>query len=299
MGNSPVFTATPQSPLRVAVAGASGYAGGEILRLLLGHPAYQDGSLVIGALTAGGNAGATLGEFHPHLLPLADRVLAPTDLDSLAGHDVVFLGLPHGHSASHRRATARVHRRHRLRRRLPADRPATTGSATTAATTPAPGRTACPNCPARATSSSARPASPYPAATRPPRRSRSLPRSQPASSSRACRSSRCQRYLRRGQVAESRPARFRSDGIGPGVRRRRRPPPHPRDQAESVGARRHRRHRLVHAGSRAHAAGHPRHLHRADHGHRRRSARRLRKGVRGRAVRAPAARGAASRRPAP
>lgn len=99
MGNSPVFTATPQAPLRVAVAGASGYAGGEILRLLLGHPAYQDGSLVIGALTAGSNAGATLREFHSHLLPLADRVLAPTDLDSLAGHDVVFLGLPHGHSA--------------------------------------------------------------------------------------------------------------------------------------------------------------------------------------------------------
>lgn len=99
MGTSPDFTATPESPLRVAVAGASGYAGGEILRLLLGHPAYQDGSLVIGALTAGGNAGSTLREFHSHLLPLADRVLAPTDLETLAGHDVVFLGLPHGHSA--------------------------------------------------------------------------------------------------------------------------------------------------------------------------------------------------------
>ncbi|MFD6894807.1 N-acetyl-gamma-glutamyl-phosphate reductase [Rhodococcus sp. NPDC060086] len=100
MGNSPAFTATPQSPLRVAVAGASGYAGGEVLRLLLTHPAYLDGSLVIGALTAGGNAGAALREFHPHLHPLAERVLAPTDLDSLSGHDVVFLGLPHGHSAA-------------------------------------------------------------------------------------------------------------------------------------------------------------------------------------------------------
>ncbi|CCW11676.1 N-acetyl-gamma-glutamyl-phosphate reductase [Rhodococcus aetherivorans] len=99
MGNSPEFTATAQSPIRVAVAGASGYAGGEILRLLLGHPAYQDGRLVVGALTAGGNAGATLREFHPHLLPLADRILGATDLDTLAGHDVVFLGLPHGHSA--------------------------------------------------------------------------------------------------------------------------------------------------------------------------------------------------------
>lgn len=84
----------------VAVAGASGYAGGEILRLLLGHPAYADGRLSIGALTAAASAGTALGEHHPHLLPLADRVLAPTDVDALAGHDVVFLGLPHGHSAA-------------------------------------------------------------------------------------------------------------------------------------------------------------------------------------------------------
>ncbi|MEV6774517.1 N-acetyl-gamma-glutamyl-phosphate reductase [Nocardia sp. NPDC051030] len=86
--------------LRVAVAGASGYAGGEVLRLLLGHPAYRTGRLEIGALTAGSNAGTKLGELQPHLLPLADRVLAPTTLDELAGHDVVFLGLPHGQSAA-------------------------------------------------------------------------------------------------------------------------------------------------------------------------------------------------------
>ena len=84
----------------VAVAGASGYAGGEILRLLLGHPAYADGRLTIGALTAAASAGTHLAEHHPHLLPLADRVLEPTELDVLAGHDVVFLALPHGHSAA-------------------------------------------------------------------------------------------------------------------------------------------------------------------------------------------------------
>jgi N-acetyl-gamma-glutamyl-phosphate reductase len=84
----------------VAVAGASGYAGGEILRLLLGHPAYSDGRLTIGALTAAGSAGTALGEHHPHLLPLADRILDPTDVETLSGHDVVFLGLPHGHSAA-------------------------------------------------------------------------------------------------------------------------------------------------------------------------------------------------------
>jgi N-acetyl-gamma-glutamyl-phosphate reductase len=80
--------------LKVAVAGASGYAGGELLRLLLGHP-----ELEIGALTAGGNAGSTLGEHHPNLLPLADRVLSDTTAERLAGHDAVFLALPHGHSA--------------------------------------------------------------------------------------------------------------------------------------------------------------------------------------------------------
>ncbi|MCV7240057.1 N-acetyl-gamma-glutamyl-phosphate reductase [Mycolicibacterium celeriflavum] len=83
----------------VAVAGASGYAGGEILRLLLGHPAYADGRLTIGALTAAASAGTLLAEHHPHLLPLANRVLEATDKDVLSGHDVVFLGLPHGHSA--------------------------------------------------------------------------------------------------------------------------------------------------------------------------------------------------------
>lgn len=86
--------------LRVAVAGASGYAGGEVLRLLLAHPEYRTGRLVIGALTAGSNAGTPLGELQPHLLPLADRVLAPTTVEELAGHDIVFLGLPHGQSAA-------------------------------------------------------------------------------------------------------------------------------------------------------------------------------------------------------
>jgi N-acetyl-gamma-glutamyl-phosphate reductase len=78
---------------RVAVAGASGYAGGEVLRLLLGHPGVE-----IGALTAGSNAGERLGSLQPHLVPLADRVLEETTVDVLSGHDVVFLALPHGQS---------------------------------------------------------------------------------------------------------------------------------------------------------------------------------------------------------
>jgi N-acetyl-gamma-glutamyl-phosphate reductase len=78
---------------RVAVAGASGYAGGEALRLLLGHPQVS-----IGAVTAHSNAGDALGTHQPHLLPLADRILQPTTVDVLAGHDAVVLALPHGQS---------------------------------------------------------------------------------------------------------------------------------------------------------------------------------------------------------
>ncbi|WP_406214541.1 N-acetyl-gamma-glutamyl-phosphate reductase [Streptomyces canus] len=81
--------------VRAAVAGASGYAGGEVLRLLLAHPEVE-----IGALTGNSNAGQRLGTLQPHLLPLADRVLQETTADILAGHDVVFLALPHGQSAA-------------------------------------------------------------------------------------------------------------------------------------------------------------------------------------------------------
>ncbi|MEF9902696.1 N-acetyl-gamma-glutamyl-phosphate reductase [Streptomyces sp. P9-A2] len=85
--------------VRVAVAGASGYAGGELLRLLLAHPGVE-----IGALTGNSNAGQRLGSLQPHLVPLAERVLEPTTAEVLAGqgrrHDVVFLALPHGQSAA-------------------------------------------------------------------------------------------------------------------------------------------------------------------------------------------------------
>ncbi|GAA3862568.1 N-acetyl-gamma-glutamyl-phosphate reductase [Streptomyces sedi] len=81
--------------VRAAVAGASGYAGGEVLRLLSAHPEME-----IGAVTAHANAGQALGGLQPHLVPLADRVLDPTSVETLAGHDVVFLALPHGQSAA-------------------------------------------------------------------------------------------------------------------------------------------------------------------------------------------------------
>lgn len=85
--------------ISVAVAGATGYAGGEILRLLLSHPAYHSGDLRIGSLTGNSQVGQRVAEIMPHLPQLADRVITDTTPEELAGHDVVFLGLPHGHSA--------------------------------------------------------------------------------------------------------------------------------------------------------------------------------------------------------
>src|SRR5690242_8937083 len=84
---------------RVAVAGASGYAGGELLRLLAGHP-----DLEIGPVTGQGSAGQPVGAVHPHLagLPgLAGRRFEALDEGLLLdGCDLVFLALPHGQSAA-------------------------------------------------------------------------------------------------------------------------------------------------------------------------------------------------------
>ncbi|MDP9393889.1 MAG: N-acetyl-gamma-glutamyl-phosphate reductase [Actinomycetota bacterium] len=83
----------------VAIAGASGYAGGELLRLLAAHP-----GLDLVAASAGSRAGDTVAAVHPHLAAvpgLGDLVLqAGEDPAALAGADVVLLALPHGHSAA-------------------------------------------------------------------------------------------------------------------------------------------------------------------------------------------------------
>jgi N-acetyl-gamma-glutamyl-phosphate reductase len=79
----------------VAVAGASGYAGGELLRLIDGHPGLE-----LVAATAKGSAGSLLGDLHPQLPGLADMTVGPTDPEALAAADLVFLALPHGASAA-------------------------------------------------------------------------------------------------------------------------------------------------------------------------------------------------------
>ena len=91
--------------ISAAVAGASGYAGGELLRLLASHPEIEPT-----VLAAGGRAGEPLGVVHPNLAQYADRMLVETTADSLASADVVFLALPHGESAA-------------LARQLPPDLP--------------------------------------------------------------------------------------------------------------------------------------------------------------------------------
>ena len=88
---------------RVGVAGASGYAGGELLRLLAGHP-----DLEIAAVTAGASAGQTVGALHPHLagVPAVAKLgLQPLrehdqSLAALSDCDLVFLALPAGESAA-------------------------------------------------------------------------------------------------------------------------------------------------------------------------------------------------------
>ncbi len=83
---------------RVAVAGASGYAGGELLRLLAGHP-----GLALAVVTAASNAAQPVADVHPHLAglpPVADLRFQPLDAAALADCELVFLALPAGQSAT-------------------------------------------------------------------------------------------------------------------------------------------------------------------------------------------------------
>ncbi len=81
--------------LAVAVAGASGYAGGELLRLIAGHP-----DLELGVAAAAASAGSPVTGVHPHLTGYGERSFEPLDPDRLASADLVFLALPHEESAT-------------------------------------------------------------------------------------------------------------------------------------------------------------------------------------------------------
>ena len=79
--------------IQIAIFGASGYAGGELVRLVDAHPEME-----VAYLGAHSRVGATLGSVHPHLTG-ADRELGPIDSAAVAGVDLAFLALPHGASA--------------------------------------------------------------------------------------------------------------------------------------------------------------------------------------------------------
>jgi N-acetyl-gamma-glutamyl-phosphate reductase len=79
----------------VGVTGATGYAGGEVCRLLAAHP-----NLRLAGVHANSSAGRRLGELQPHLTPYAGLVVQASDAASLSGYDVVVLALPHGESAA-------------------------------------------------------------------------------------------------------------------------------------------------------------------------------------------------------
>jgi len=81
--------------MSVGVAGASGYAGGELLRLLASHP-----DLEVSVASAHASAGQLVTDVHPHLPGYADLRFADTNVAALADADLVFLALPHGSSAA-------------------------------------------------------------------------------------------------------------------------------------------------------------------------------------------------------
>jgi N-acetyl-gamma-glutamyl-phosphate reductase len=78
----------------VAVAGASGNAGGELLRLIAKHP-----DLELKTVTASSMVGRKVSDVHPTATEFADRTFVDTDAAILQGHDIVFLALPHAKSA--------------------------------------------------------------------------------------------------------------------------------------------------------------------------------------------------------
>lgn len=78
---------------RIAIVGASGYAGGELARLAAAHP-----QLELGTMTAARNEGRLVAEVHPHLRTVGHKRFTGVDLDDLCGHDVIVLALPHGQS---------------------------------------------------------------------------------------------------------------------------------------------------------------------------------------------------------
>ena len=80
--------------MKVGVIGASGYTGGELLRLLSSHPKF-----VLSYIAAGSNAGELITNLHPHLTVFSGQRFSQTNVDEINNCDLVFVALPHGESA--------------------------------------------------------------------------------------------------------------------------------------------------------------------------------------------------------
>lgn len=82
--------------MKIGVVGASGYSGGELLRLLLSHSEFS-----LHYIAAGMNAGEEIVSVHPHLTPLIGRTFETTQVESMNTCDLVFFALPHGESGKY------------------------------------------------------------------------------------------------------------------------------------------------------------------------------------------------------
>ena len=80
--------------MKTGIIGASGYAGGELLRLLTNHPEFG-----LSYISAGSNAGQKITSVHPHLTGFKDRLFQATDTAAMNKCELLFLALPHGESA--------------------------------------------------------------------------------------------------------------------------------------------------------------------------------------------------------
>ena len=81
--------------MKTAVIGASGYAGGELLRLLATHPVFE-----VAVVSAHSNAGEQVTSVHPQLQSYAGREFVTADSIDFAPIELVFIALPHGESAA-------------------------------------------------------------------------------------------------------------------------------------------------------------------------------------------------------
>ncbi len=82
--------------MKIGVVGASGYSGGELLRLLLNHPEFS-----IDYIAAGSSAGEAITSVHPHLQEFSGRAFEETDLAKMSECALLFFALPHGESAKY------------------------------------------------------------------------------------------------------------------------------------------------------------------------------------------------------